>query len=530
MLFRVPRFLLLCLMLLLSALAQVATDSVEVPFVDIPFDVNNIPEPIPPPKEVRNFFELDPFYQQWIDVDGIPVLASTRVNPYALKEAAWLIWQVIGHRPSVLQAMVENKVRFPVLSHNEILTQIPEYSDSGPDFLLYRIRGLGGSGLSGHPAVGSSEENLLHYPGGVGSYTVLIHELGHAIHLFGLNTIDPAFDNRLKIVYDAAMANGLWQDTYASSDRREYWAEGTQAWFNSEDIPDYNSSHLNKRTAVKNKDPDLAALLTEVYGDNEWRYTPPTTRVHLQHLQGFSPQDSPTFQGFPELEEVYQQFLDPDSDGGDEWVDLRPYDPNLLPSLLNESRTAGPSTMIGFVNRSQADVLVYWVEWDGTENFWTRSPPNRWSDRHHGCKANDIWLIKDPNGRDLAVFQAMEKTGRALISASPTLITPGVSKYAGDNQSGVSGTVLRSPFVVEVRDKNGSALEGISITFAVVAGDGTLSITDTTTDENGRAESSFTLGFDLGTNTIEVSAVGIENTVTFNAVSEPAINIPFNVS
>ena len=57
MLFRVTYLGLLCLILLLSALAQVATGSVEAPFVDVPFDVTNIPEPVPPPQEVRFFLD-----------------------------------------------------------------------------------------------------------------------------------------------------------------------------------------------------------------------------------------------------------------------------------------------------------------------------------------------------------------------------------------------------------------------------------------------------------------------------------------
>ena len=48
----------------------------------------NIPEPSPPPDFVRKGYNLDPFYQQWIDVEGFPVLASANVSPYALKEAA----------------------------------------------------------------------------------------------------------------------------------------------------------------------------------------------------------------------------------------------------------------------------------------------------------------------------------------------------------------------------------------------------------------------------------------------------------
>ena len=482
--------------------------------------VINIPEPVPPPIAVRQAFELDPFYQQWVDVKGFPVVASEKVNPYALKEAAWLIWQMIGHRPEVLQALVQKRLRFSVIAHNELITDIPEYSDYGPDFLTYWARGAGGSGGL---AVSSSEENLLHYPQGGGSYNVLIHEFAHSIHLNGLNTIDPTFDNQLKIVYDAAMEKGLWQGTYASSDRREYWAEATQAWFHPKGGGSFNN-YGNTRRALKAYDPGIATLLTEVYGDKEWRYTLPTERTHLPHLQGFDPEDSPTFQGWPELEELWhQQLRNPNSDGGGRWVDLRPYDPSLLPSLI-ESRTFGPRTTFAFVNLTQAEVLLYGVAWDGTEEFWTRVPPGYI--RVNGGMTNDIWLIKDLDGRNLAVFQVLEKPGRALISTELILITSGLSKVSGNNQRGVPGAVLGNPFVIEVRDENGSVLEGVSITFAVTAGGGTLSVTSTITDENGEAQSTLTLGTNLGMNTVKVSAAGIEQPVTFNAVVEAAVNIP----
>ena len=93
----------------------------------------NISEPIPPPAAVRKTFNLDSFYQQWIDVEGLPVVASAKVNPYAVKEAAWLIRQMIGHRQDILQALGKNNVRFTVMAHNELTTQIPEHSDLQPD-------------------------------------------------------------------------------------------------------------------------------------------------------------------------------------------------------------------------------------------------------------------------------------------------------------------------------------------------------------------------------------------------------------
>ena len=90
----------------------------------------------------------------------------------------------------------------------------------------------------------------------------------------------------------------------------------------------------------------------------------------------------------------------------------------------------------------------------------------------------------------------------------------------------MSGAVLANPFVIEVRNENLSVLEGISVTFTVVAGDGTLSITRTTTEEDGRAESTLTLGPNLRTNTVSVSAAGIGQAVTFNAVARAAVKIP----
>ena len=97
---------------------------------------------------------------------------------------------------------------------------------------------------------------------------------------------------------------------------------------------------------------------------------------------------------------------------------------------------------------------------------------------------------------------------------------PALLKISGDKQKGTSFASLSHPFVVEAQDENGSALVGVSVTFAVIAGGGVFSTTITRTNENGRAQSTLTLGPNLGTNTVEVSATGIESTVTFYAISD----------
>ena len=365
-----------------------------------------IPEPSLPSLTVRENFELTAFYQQWIDVEGYPVVASENVNPYAVKEAAWLIRQLMSHRPDVLQAMVQNKATFAVVAYNERMGQIPEYSYFGVSFVIdFRLRGIGGL------TVVASEENLLNYPGDpYRGYSLLIHEFAHNVHQRGMDTVSPSFDNRLKMAFDAAIAKGLWKDTYAYRNKEEYWAEGVLAWFNAQ----FEFIDINTRTKLKDYDPELAKLIAEVFGDTDWRYTPPATRTHLPHLQGFNPQDSPTFELTSELAACFQQLFEPNGNCS-EWVDLDPYDPSQLPRLRSPNYNETSDTYIVFVNRSGADISLWVIDSDGTE-IPTQSERIR-----HGSyegaitSVGHIWLVKDQHGNNLAVFRAEEKTGRAYI-------------------------------------------------------------------------------------------------------------------
>ena len=97
---------------------------------------------------------------------------------------------------------------------------------------------------------------------------------------------------------------------------------------------------------------------------------------------------------------------------------------------------------------------------------------------------------------------------------------PALLKISGDNQKGLSFAPLSHPFVVEVQDEKGATSEGVSVTFAVTAGSGIVHPEIAMTDKNGRAESTLILGPDLGTHTVEVSAAGIQGSITFHAVSD----------
>ena len=336
----------------------------DVPFANVPFDINNIPEPVPPPPAVRDFFELDPFYQQWISVAGFPVLASEKVNPYALKEAAWVTWQMIGHRPDILKVMAQDRQRLSVLSVNESLGDLPEYDIGDIGFFYADARDIAWNGAT-------AAEEILFCSDSDYCYSFLIHEFAHTIHLFGLNMIDPTFDSRVRATYNEAMEKGLWKGTYASSNKNEYWAEGVGSWFDTA----YSLNPVKTRDALKTYDPSLTLLIAEIFGDGDWRYTPFTTRMYLPHLQGFNRQEAFRLDGLPLWEtramELEEQLRDPNRDGDGKWVNLQLYHPSLLPSLI-ASTTRGGDTGIIFVNLTGNDISFYFVDTDGTENFYRR--------------------------------------------------------------------------------------------------------------------------------------------------------------
>jgi len=244
-------------------------------------------------------------YTRRVSAGGYPIVASERVNPYALKEAAYLIELLLAKRPDVRQAMIESGSRLCIIGWNEFTTDQPEFRRLGDhpvtdfpglhpkDYWDARARGLGGSKTD--PFCSCGEENLLCYPGDpYSTENILIHEFAHNIHLRGMVNVDPTFDDRLKRAYNDAMNAGLWRGKYASVNHHEYFAEGVQSWFDNNRENDHDHNHVNTRTELVQYDPGLAALCREVFGDTELRYTKPQTRL-TGHLEGYDPLTAPTF-------------------------------------------------------------------------------------------------------------------------------------------------------------------------------------------------------------------------------------------
>jgi hypothetical protein len=107
------------------------------------------------------------------------------------------------------------------------------------------------------------------------------------------------------------------------------------------------------------------------------------------------------------------------------------------------------------------------------------------------------------------------------IVFSATAAAPQAAKLvlvSGNGQTGSPGQPLSAPLVVKVTDAGGNPVSGISVTFAITAGGGTLNPVTTGTNAQGLASTTLTLGPNDGTNTASASSSSLTGSpLTFTA-------------
>lgn len=83
------------------------------------------------------------------------------------------------------------------------------------------------------------------------------------------------------------------KDCYAMKNKAEYFAEGYQAWFDTNRTMDHDHNHIHTREQLKAYDPGLAKLCKDIAGDTEWRFVSPRLRAGKDHLTGYDPATAP---------------------------------------------------------------------------------------------------------------------------------------------------------------------------------------------------------------------------------------------
>ncbi len=261
---------------------------------------------------------LDPFYKQHVVADGLLIVGSEKVSPYALREVAYLARQMLTNRPDVMKTLGgKRKMYACVMAYNEMQNELPECR--GLDaWWNYRARGLAGGSVS------CGEENVLGFQGDPWQgENIFIHEFAHGLQGV-IGGIDEPFNKRLATLYDKAKQSGRFRGYAIEGGIGEFWAEGVQAWFNCNGTirpksgggqssfeilgpQEEHVCHLATREQVKTHLPEYAKLLDESFGKNEWVYVPVAKRLDQPHLRGYDPARAPTFCWPPDVVEAFDR-------------------------------------------------------------------------------------------------------------------------------------------------------------------------------------------------------------------------------
>ncbi len=85
-----------------------------------------------------------------------------------------------------------------------------------------------------------------------------------------------------------------------------------------------------------------------------------------------------------------------------------------------------------------------------------------------------------------------------------------VSAAGGNNQTVTANAAASSPLVVTVFDQNGTALSGVTVSWSIVTGTGSLSSATSTSDTSGQASVEFTAGADTGDVVVDAVVSGLD--------------------
>ncbi|MFC3579322.1 glycoside hydrolase [Sphingomonas hylomeconis] len=241
------------------------------------------PAPVTAPPPALN---LDPFYTRYLEAAGIPIVSSARVPDEALRRAQAIVVAMLAHRPELARALVARGQRVAVMAPDEGTVDLPEQRDwkkptrddprltvceakhyearigrlSDRDYWNARARGMGGVLTSG------ATENLLgsrssRYYG----ENIFVHEFSHSI-LNAIEAADPKLFARVRAAYDHALGKGMWKGEYAAVSIDEYWAEGTQFWFNTNKVTTFDRRVILSDRDLRRYDPRLYRVLAATYG------------------------------------------------------------------------------------------------------------------------------------------------------------------------------------------------------------------------------------------------------------------------
>ena len=185
---------------------------------------------------------------------------------------------MLANRPDLLTTMVANRFRVIIYEDDGCRGpfQIPELRDKLPPGRCSNVVGI--ARIIGIADESTQEVLLVIEAIGVAPAIlpycnfVFVHEFAHLVdfaiswRLPGSTAFNPDFAPRVEAAYRAALAAGLYQDAYASTSAREYWAEAVTFRLLPEMLTGLvrTPAHVSK---LAEYDPRAVRLVEDVFGN-----------------------------------------------------------------------------------------------------------------------------------------------------------------------------------------------------------------------------------------------------------------------
>lgn len=146
------------------------------------------------------------------------------------------------------------------------------------------------------------------------------------------------------------------------------------------------------------------------------------------------------------------------------------------------------------------------VTWAVTEGGGTLSSTSSTTDAQGQAQAE--WILGTKAGQNTATAMVGSLTPLTFTSTGTAGAAAKLEKMGGDSQTSSAATALANPLVVRATDAYGNAVGGVGITWQVSGGGGTITPPVNTTDAQGLAQASWTLGATPGANTATATGSG----------------------
>lgn len=228
----------------------------------------------------------------WLQVD-----ATSIVSERGHYLAALIAARMTKHMPPSIFSTIARNARIAVFGHGQDITIFPEYAAQRDTPHCYNIctgscsvtctfdhrKYSTLSGVGGDPCT-ILEDNILcnQYDPYFRTNNILVHEFAHTIH----KHLPASIRTQITEAYNNARRQGIWTaSSYAMSDEREYWAEGTGSFFKATqevgasggmNTCGHTSCQTDQeaRYYIYQRDPKLYYALSYVYLN--YQYTVPT--------------------------------------------------------------------------------------------------------------------------------------------------------------------------------------------------------------------------------------------------------------